>query len=135
MSICDRLARLLNHDLTLSSQPGHGSVFGVRVPRVAQARRAERLRAPAAAADPGGLRQLRVLVVDNDPSILDAMQALLEQWGVIVLKAESSAEALRLVASAPIDTVLADFHLADGSNGLELIERIFELRGSGCCLR
>ena len=31
LSICDRLARLLDHELTLRSQPGHGSVFGVRV--------------------------------------------------------------------------------------------------------
>jgi PAS domain S-box-containing protein len=74
LSICDRLARLLNHELTLSSQPGHGSVFGVRVPRVAQARRPERLRPPAALPDPGGLREFKVLVVDNDLSILDAMR-------------------------------------------------------------
>jgi PleD family two-component response regulator len=32
---------------------------------------------------------LRVLVVDNDRSILDAMQALLEQWGIRVFKAHA----------------------------------------------
>ncbi len=131
LSICDRLARLLNHELTLSSQPGRGSVFGVRVPRVAQARRPEGLRSATAPPDPARLREFRVLVVDNDPSILDAMQALLEQWGIRVFKAHGSSEALRLIGCEVIDAVLADYHLGDGSNGLELIQRITEVRGSG----
>jgi PAS domain S-box-containing protein len=132
LSICDRLARLLNHELTLSSQPGHGSAFGVRVPRVAQARRPERLRPPAAAPDPAGLREFKVLVVDNDRVILDAMQALLEQWGIRVFKAHGSGEALRMIRAEVIDAVLADYHLGDGTNGLELIKRVSEVRGPGC---
>jgi DNA-binding NtrC family response regulator len=60
------------------------------------------------------------------------MQALLEQWGVRVFKAQGSSEALRLVGSEGIDAVLADYHLGDGSNGLELIKRIAEVRGPGC---
>lgn len=132
LSICDRLARLLNHELTLNSQPGRGSVFGVRVPRDAQARRPERLRPPTAPPDPAGLRDFKVLVVDNDLSILDAMQTLLEQWGFRVFKARGSSEALRQLGSEVIDAVLADYHLGDGINGLELIQRITELRGPGC---
>jgi PAS domain S-box-containing protein len=132
LSICDRLARLLNHELTLNSQPGHGSVFGVRVPRVTQARRPERHWPPTVAADPAGLHEFKVLVVDNDLTILDAMQALLEQWGIRVYKAHESNEALRLAGCESIDAVLADYHLGDGSNGLELIKRITEVRGPGC---
>jgi PAS domain S-box-containing protein len=131
LSICDRLARLLSHELTLSSQPGHGSAFGVRVPRVAQARRPERPGPSAAAPDPATLREFKVLVVDNDLSILDAMQALLEQWGVRVFKASRSSDALQLLGIEVIDAVLADYHLGDGSNGLELIQRITEFRGRG----
>jgi CheY-like chemotaxis protein len=107
-------------------------VFGVRVPRVAQARRAERLRPPTTPPDPGGLREFKVLVVDNDLTILDAMQALLEQWGIRVFKAHGSREALRLIGAESVDAVLADYHLNDGSNGLELIQRVTELRGPGC---
>jgi Na+/proline symporter/signal transduction histidine kinase len=131
LSICDRLARLLGHELTLRSQPPRGSVFGVRVPRVAHARRPERHRPQTAAADPAGLRALKVLVVDNDRTILDAMQALLEQWGVEVFKASGSAEALQVAAREGIDAVLADYHLGEGSDGLELIQRIVESRGAG----
>ena len=120
LSICDRLARLLSHELTLRSQLGKGSVFGVRVPRIAQASRPERHRAVSSAGDPVGLRALRVLVVDNDHTILDAMQALLEQWGVQVLRAHDSAQAMRLMGSESVDAVLADYHLGDGSNDFEL---------------
>jgi DNA-binding response OmpR family regulator len=82
--------------------------------------------------DAAGLREFKVLVVDNDLSILDAMQALLEQWGVQVFKANRSSEALRLIDAETIDAILADYHLGDGSNGLELIQRVAELRGPGC---
>jgi DNA-binding response OmpR family regulator len=58
------------------------------------------------------------------------MQALLEQWGIRVYKAHASSEALRLVGSEAIDAVLADYHLGDGSNGLELIQRVAEARGA-----
>jgi CheY-like chemotaxis protein/anti-sigma regulatory factor (Ser/Thr protein kinase) len=132
LSICDRFARLLNHELTLRSRPGHGSVFGVRVPRVVEARRRERHRPPAAAPDPAALREFKVLVVDNDLSILDAMQALLEQWGVQVFKAHRSSEAFRLIGEEVIDAVLADYHLGDDGDGLELIQRIGEVRGAPC---
>jgi PAS domain S-box-containing protein len=130
LSICDRLARLLEHELTLRSRPGRGSVFGVRVPRVAQARSPERPAPPVTPADPANLYEFRVLVVDNDRSILDAMEALLEQWGIRVSKAHSSSEALRLFATETIDAVLADHHLDDDTYGLDLIVRIRELRGA-----
>jgi Na+/proline symporter/signal transduction histidine kinase len=129
LSICDRLARLLEHELTLRSQPGRGSVFGVCVPRVAQATRPARQRSRSAPAEPIALSAFRVLVVDNDLAILDAMQALLEQWGVRVLKAPGTSEALRLLSCETIDAVLADYHLGDGSNGLELLQRVAEIQG------
>jgi Na+/proline symporter/signal transduction histidine kinase len=134
LSICARLARLLGHELTLGSRLGRGSVFGVRVPRVVQARRPERRRAASAPPDPAGLQALSVLVVDNDLIILEAMQMLLEQWGVRVLKAQGSDEALRLSGSELIDVVLADYHLGDGTDGLELLQQIKEARGAGIAL-
>jgi PAS domain S-box-containing protein len=129
LSICDRLARLLNHGLTLRSQPGRGSVFGVLVPRVAQARSRERPVRLVPPPDPTRLYELRVLVVDNDRSILDAMQLVLEQWGVRVCRARTAREAMRLFEIEAIDAVLADQHLDDDSNGLDLIRCIRELRG------
>ncbi|MBS0396792.1 MAG: PAS-domain containing protein, partial [Proteobacteria bacterium] len=68
LSICDRVARLLGHALDLRSRPGHGSSFGVRVPRAAVAVVPV---APAPAPrDPGvPLAGLVALCVDNEPAI------------------------------------------------------------------
>jgi PAS domain S-box-containing protein len=130
LSICDRLARLMNHTLTFASVPGRGSAFGVRVTRDAKAWRAKRMGTQRPAPDPIGLRGLRVLCVDNDCSILDGMQALLGQWGVQVLKARSGAEAMQVCEQNEVDTILADYHLGDGVDGLELLRRLRELPSS-----
>lgn len=127
LSICDRLGRLMHLPLTFASQPGRGSMFGVRVPRDASPRRARRIEAIQPAADPIGLRGLRVLCVDNDRSILDGMEALLGQWGVQVLTATSAAEAMHCCVAQTVDTVLADYHLGDGADGIELLRRLHEL--------
>jgi len=123
LSICDRLGQLLAHPLTFTSHPGRGSVFGVRVPRDARPRRLRRIEANSPVADPIGLRGLRVLCVDNDRSILDGMEALLSQWGVHVMKATGSAEAMQCCAQQVVDAVLADYHLGDGVDGIELLRR------------
>jgi PAS domain S-box-containing protein len=56
LSICDRLARLMNHTLTFTSCLGRGSAFGVRVTRDLKARRVRRNEPQRLAADPTGLR-------------------------------------------------------------------------------
>jgi PAS domain S-box-containing protein len=124
LSICDRLARLLNHHLTLISRPGRGSMFGVRVPRDLKARRVQRRDSPVLPAEALGLRGLRVLCVDNDRPILDGMEALLGTWGVDVLKARNAAEAAGVAAESDFDVVLADYHLGDGVDGLELLRQL-----------
>jgi CheY-like chemotaxis protein/anti-sigma regulatory factor (Ser/Thr protein kinase) len=131
LSICDRLARLMKHNLTLASHPGRGSLFGVRVPRDTAARRSQRAQAAPLPMDPTGLRGLRVLCVDNDRPILDGMEALLGAWGVLVVKARSSEEALRIAAEQDIDVVLADYHLGEGIDGIELLKRLQETHGAG----
>jgi CheY-like chemotaxis protein len=128
LSICDRLARLMNHTLTFASHLGSGSAFGVRVTRDVKARRVKRIGPQRPPADPIGLRGLRVLCVDNDCSILDGMEALLGQWGVKVLKARSGAEATQVCDQVEVDTILADYHLGDGVDGIALLGRLRETR-------
>jgi CheY-like chemotaxis protein len=96
----------------------------VRVARDVKARRGKRIGPQRVVADPIGLRGLRVLCVDNDCSILDGMEALLGQWGVQVLKARNSAEATQICAQSDIDAILADYHLGDGVDGIELLRRL-----------
>ena len=89
LSICDRLARLLSHELSLQSHPARGSAFGVRVARAARPMATSAAQPPTPPADPVSLTGLRVLCVDNDAAILDGMEALLGLWGMLVVKARS----------------------------------------------
>jgi PAS domain S-box-containing protein len=128
LSICHRLARLLDHELSLQSRSGKGSRFGVRVLRDTRSSKPPHALPHLPTADPVGLKGLRVLCIDNDVSILDGMEALLGQWGVLVLKARNSSQALALGPQVELDAVLVDYHLGEVMNGLELLRRLNEHR-------
>jgi Na+/proline symporter/signal transduction histidine kinase/CheY-like chemotaxis protein len=120
LSIVERIARVLDHKIELSSEVGRGSHFSVRVP-IAPALAAERApRAPARSA--AKLAGLHVLCVDNEPKVLDGMETLLTGWGCQVSKAADLDGALNALdaAQTPPLGVLVDYHL-DRGNGLAAI--------------
>ena len=128
LSIVERIARVLNCEVTLKSNLGQGgakgSCFSVTVPRAA--RMASPLRSPAALRpEPGRLDGMVVLCIDNERAILDGMETLLSGWGCRVLKGANLAEAMAaLAASRPeADGLLVDYHL-DGGNGIAAIRAL-----------
>jgi CheY-like chemotaxis protein len=72
-------------------------------------------------------RRAIVLLVDDEPRILSALQRALRREGYELLTAETPGEALRLAEQSPIDCVLSDYKMP-GMTGLELIERIAKWR-------
>lgn len=125
LAIARGMARLLDHDLSLRSWPGRGSVFAVGVPRSAAAYAAVANAPPhpesvPAADAPKG----RALIVDNEPQALTALRTLLEQWGWSVLAAVDAAKALDLVRGERPDIAILDYHLAGGANGLDLYSKL-----------
>jgi signal transduction histidine kinase/Na+/proline symporter/CheY-like chemotaxis protein len=130
LAICDRIARLLDHSLDLQTQPGRGSSFGVVVPRAMDfgVPAASVLLPPFVGAG-ASLDGLVALCIDNDPTILDGMEALLGRWGVKVAKARGADEAFAALAAGRVDVVLADFHLDDGDDGLALLHRLESMKG------
>jgi CheY-like chemotaxis protein len=79
---------------------------------------------PATEEEPGySIAKLRILCVDNERAILDAMSGLLAGWGCDVRIARSLKDIARdqlLVGWLP-DLVLMDYHL-DQTSGLDAIE-------------
>ena len=126
LSIVQRIGRMLDHPIKLSSRPGYGSIFGVELP-IADARDAKRAVVPLASA--AHYRQFNgcvVLCVDNEPAILDGMRSLLGNWQCTVLIAQGSEAALGVMAGeggAVPDIILADYHLESGT-GLDCIAAI-----------
>lgn len=67
----------------------------------------------------------RVLVVDDEPDLLRAVQLYLEDQGYLVLTAESGRQALDAVRTKLPDLVVLDVHMPD-MDGFETLERIRE---------
>jgi DNA-binding response OmpR family regulator len=60
-----------------------------------------------------GSHPLRVLVVDDEPSICQALTLLFRWHGIDVLSALSAAEALRILYQTSVDVLLIDLRLRD----------------------
>ncbi len=124
LSIVERIAQVLDHNITVHSEPGRGSMFSIMLP-VADA--ASTLSdAPARIAPPSvSLNGMTVLCVDNEPAILEGMTTMLEGWGCSVLAAtdETAAEKAFAKAASGVDIIIADYHL-DTGDGLELIQKL-----------
>jgi len=129
LSIVRRIAKVLDHELSLKSSPGNGARFSVKLPISTQKpANVTRLRPkkPITAA----LGNLNVLVIDNDQSIVAGMTTLLSGWGCRVLTANDPQGALSQLhqATSPVDVILADYHL-DDDDGLALVEKLREQDG------
>src|SRR5581483_4537411 len=75
---------------------------------------------------PDGLeveRQMRILIVDDDPFIVELLRTTLTAKGREVLVASTIAEARSVVASGPIDLIILDRLLPDG-DGLAFCREI-----------
>ncbi|MGY2051007.1 MHYT domain-containing protein [Methylobacterium sp. JK268] len=128
LSMVHGLAEQSGGRLVLRSRPGAGTTAEILLPAAGRdaAPPAAAARAPAPIAVSG--RGLTVLVVDDDPLVLENTAAMLEDLGHRVIAARSGEEALGLVARAGhLDLVLTD-QAMPGMTGLQLVERIRTLR-------
>jgi Na+/proline symporter/signal transduction histidine kinase/CheY-like chemotaxis protein len=123
LAIVDRIARMLELPVRISSAPGEGSTFSVLVPRVV-AVAALREAVPVPPPRLPVATESFVLCIDNEARVREAMAALLGGWGCRVATAATHAEALACVAEAGRlpDLVLADLHLDEGPDGLEVVD-------------
>ena len=125
LAIVKRLARLLGHGLTITSQPGRGTMFrvGIELGGLAE------IQNVTAAADTLPLPALQprtVLVIDDEEPIREGLSILLHEWGYQALTASSleGAEAVLRVLDLPPDLVLSDLHLGQGPDGIAAIEMV-----------
>ncbi|HZU63750.1 MAG TPA: hybrid sensor histidine kinase/response regulator, partial [Novosphingobium sp.] len=120
LAIVKRASQMLGHRLEVASQPGEGSEFAVLVPlsaRLAEEAPLPRPRERGLAAATG-----TVLIIDNEPAILEGMQALLGKWGYGVATAGTLEEArAQVLGEAPPALIIADYHLDDDQLGDEMV--------------
>ncbi len=108
--------------ITVASAPGLGSTFSIYLPRALAEEAAPKT--AAVARGPRG-RGETVLLVEDEPAILNIGRIMLERLGYAVLSANSAEAGLRLAAAhaGQIGLLITDVVMPE-MNGLELVERI-----------
>ncbi|MFP8780403.1 ATP-binding protein [Hydrogenophaga sp. RWCD_12] len=127
LSIVRRLSRLLDHPVTLRSQPRKGSRFRVTVPK-APAMQVTASAAPVELVAASALPR-RVLLIDDEAIVAQGLMALMKTWQVELLAAADEAEAQAAIDRARahghvIDVILSDVRLGQGVDGLSLARRL-----------
>jgi CheY-like chemotaxis protein len=78
------------------------------------------------------LRDLRILIVEDDPDTQDLLRAMLQQHGAKVMTVGSVAKALKEISQEKPDVIISDIAMA-GENGYEFIRKVRSLAPeSGC---
>jgi signal transduction histidine kinase/integral membrane sensor domain MASE1/CheY-like chemotaxis protein len=125
LAIVERLRRLLNHEIELTSTVDRGSRFAILVPIAAEGvTSVETVRSPHPAAF--AVEGKVILIIDDAPIVLEGTSGLLGKWGYSVVTAGSDEVALIELAERDLrpDLIISDYHLANGKTGIEVIERI-----------
>jgi signal transduction histidine kinase/CheY-like chemotaxis protein len=124
LAISARTAALLGTRIALDSIPGKGSRFAFELPRAvpvvspAQVPRGN---------DPIG--RLRLLIVDDDQAVREALDLLLKGWGVDFVLADGLDAARAALVAGAFDVVISDYRLREGPVGLDFLLGLDAVKG------
>ncbi len=131
LSICRKIAVLLDLELAMSSTHGEGTLFTVTLP-LSEPLVPQR-NSTIECVDEIDLRGKHVLLVDDDLIGLAAMSQVLTSLGVDTTLAQSSSRAHELIGDiAHIDLIISDFRLSEEANGVDLINSLRKQPGLSC---
>jgi len=151
LTIVERMGRLLHHPISLVSTVNKGSKFSVSVPCVETSTNSGNLQvrstsvAHTETAEPQPntvsvaispspatphvpiskpfLSGRRILLIENDAQIAQAMEALLSDWGATVLIATNITDSIQACPTPP-DLLLVDYHLDAGETGTQAVTQL-----------
>ncbi|HNI73180.1 MAG TPA: response regulator, partial [Accumulibacter sp.] len=129
LTICQHLVELMGGEITLTSTLGKGSTFSFTI----QAQRSAM--SSCSAAEQRSLRNLKVLIIDDQETSCQIIGNLLQSWGIEAHALLSATAAMpKIVAEArtgrPFDAVLLDWRMPQ-LNGLQVAQQIEDAVANG----
>jgi signal transduction histidine kinase/CheY-like chemotaxis protein len=124
LGIVERTARLLGHTVSVKSVLGRGSCFSIELP-LAPSQPSQNTLVDQNVMPLNELQGVRLLVIDDDVLVAEAMHMLLSSWGCDVAVASSIDAALGLLrGNKTPQLILTDYRLRAGENGLDAVRLI-----------
>lgn len=124
LSIVDRLVRLIGCRITVRSTESSGTMFEVEVPLANAVREGHAVMRQPDCSTHGGHEV--VMVIDDDPQVLQALQLCLMMMGHTVIAAADveNAVAQSLDRQQSPDVIVADYRLSHGQTGSEAVQAL-----------
>ncbi len=121
LSIVERLGKLLDHQINVTSRVGHGSMFSIEIAQ----RFVTNVRPPAASPAAVQVEERllcsgTIFVVEDDDGVRNANELVFDDAGYTTIAVADGAAALQAASrhSAGPDLILSDFNLPNEMNGL-----------------
>jgi signal transduction histidine kinase len=127
LAIVKRLADLMRAPLTVRSVVGRGTVFTLMLPQgrapLDDARDSALGLRPVPALTLGGRR---IVIVEDEPAVLDGLQVLLRSWGAEVQGFETVEAVEHWLTTRPPapDLLIVDYRLPEGRTGIDAIQAL-----------
>ncbi|ANJ65988.1 hypothetical protein A9404_00065 [Halothiobacillus diazotrophicus] len=124
--IAQHLITLMGGEIDVTSTAGEGSSFWFTVRMVRESERC-----PHPSREPGQLRPMKVLVVDDNPTSVSILTEMLQNWGLEVAGAYDAESGLTMARSAqqkgvPFELFLIDWKMP-GMDGIAMAEQIHDM--------
>ncbi len=125
LTISERIAKLLNLNIEVESIEGRGSVFRLSMP-FCETTVSQPMEVATTQEDkPTNFNGVKVLLIDNDPLLLNALEQQLANWGCQVIAKTGNESVSSFVSADWIpDVIIADYHLDDNKNGVDLSQQL-----------
>ncbi|OED36570.1 hypothetical protein AB833_26600 [Chromatiales bacterium (ex Bugula neritina AB1)] len=125
LALVRRMCELLDHQIRLDSTPGEGSCFYLQLP----AGDPDKIMKPTKETVPNFIRDLDIMIIDDEQPILEAMNTLFLDWSCRTKTFTTVHEACTTIKELDYhpDLIISDYRLGGEENGIEAIEKIHQL--------
>ncbi len=130
LAIVERLVSAMKHNLELSSRLGRGTRVSLTAPMAARREEVAHPKAISPMVRPSSqLSGAKVLLVENEPTVAEAMSGLLVSWGCNPRTSGTKSHALAQLEGWSPDLIIADQHLDYGGLGTDTISEVHARSG------